>query len=307
MKLHSLQALRAIAALLVVVDHALLELTQGKSDSPLTHIAWRLGETGVSTFFVISGFIMVHICWNEFGKGGSSASFFQRRVTRIVPLYWFGTIIALGYHRVSATHGAHDGLWELLYSLAFIPYRGADGTWTPILPQGWTLNYEMMFYFVFAFGLWFQRGVGLLVIGAVLGCFVIGGPFLASQTLTYLASPIVLFFVLGMAVGVIWNLNKLREPAWLARSTALLEPLGDASYSLYIIHGLALTMLLRLWVHVAAPRSLLLVPVSLFVAALVGWLTHRLVERRLLRLTNGFWNVCHRIPVPSLNWAKSSW
>ena len=67
LKLHSLQALRAIAAWSVVADHALLEITKNQSANLVTHVAWTLGSTGVSVFFVISGFIMVHICWENFG------------------------------------------------------------------------------------------------------------------------------------------------------------------------------------------------------------------------------------------------
>src|ERR1700735_5026340 len=143
MKLHFLQALRAVAAWLVIVDHTLLEITQNQSGNSVTHIAWTLGSAGVDVFFVISGFIMVHICWENFGRWAAAVDFLRRRVIRIVPLYWLATLAALAYHRVSATHGAHAGWSELLYSLAFIPYADDEGFWSPILPQGWTLSYEM--------------------------------------------------------------------------------------------------------------------------------------------------------------------
>ena len=87
---------------------------------------------------------------------------------RIVPLYWIGTLAALGFHQVSATHGTQDGWRELAYSVAFIPYRGSDGAWSHILPQGWTLNYEMMFYVIFALGLCLPRKFGLPIFCAVL-------------------------------------------------------------------------------------------------------------------------------------------
>ena len=61
MKLHSLQALRAVAAWLVISDHALLEVTRNEPQNPVTHVAWVFGSSGVYVFFVISGFIMVHI------------------------------------------------------------------------------------------------------------------------------------------------------------------------------------------------------------------------------------------------------
>src|SRR5262249_30609999 len=264
-KLHSLQAARAIAAWLVVTDHALLEITHGQPQNSVTHLAWNLGSAGVYVFFVISGFIMVHICWESFGRPAAPASFLRRRIIRIVPLYWLATVAALAYHRVSATHGAHAGWLELLYSLAFIPYSGDDG-WHPIVPGGWTLNYEMMFYVIFALSLSFRRQIALPAVGVTLGTLVMVGSLLPNETLAYLASPIVLWFLLGMGLAVLWRWWGFEEPTWLARSAKLLEPLGDASYSTYLASGLILTMLLRVWIMTAGPPSIWIVPVSLAVA-----------------------------------------
>jgi exopolysaccharide production protein ExoZ len=284
LKLHSLQALRAIAAWLVVADHALLEITNNQSANWVTHVAWTLGSTGVSVFFVISGFIMVHICWESFGGWVAAKNFLQRRVIRIVPLYWLATVAALAFHRISATHGALDGWRELLCSLFFIPYSGADGSWSPIVPQGWTLNYEAMFYVIFALGLSFPRQIGLLAIGAILGVYIIIAPLLQNQTLAYLASPIVLWFVLGMGLAALWRWRRFEEPNWLARSARVLEGLGDASYSTYLVHGLILTGLLRIWTMVAGPPSMWIVPVSLVVVTAAGWTIHLLIERPILRI-----------------------
>jgi exopolysaccharide production protein ExoZ len=289
MKLHFLQALRAVAAWLVIIDHILLEITQNQPGNSLTHIAWTLGSAGVDVFFVISGFIMVHICWQNFGQWATAADFLRRRVIRIVPLYWLATLAALAYHRVSATHGAHADWSELLRSLAFIPYADHDGLWSPILPQGWTLSYEMMFYGLFASGLSCPRQIALPAVGVTLGVFVMAGPFLANETLAYLASPIVLWFVLGMGLAVIWRWRGLAEPGWLARPTKFLEPLGNASYSIYLSHGIVLTMLLRAWIRVAGPPSMWLVPISLVVATLAGWGVHVLVENPVLRITTNLW------------------
>ena len=295
MRLHSLQAMRAIAAGLVITDHALLELSHNQPRNSVTQLAWTLGSAGVYVFFVISGFIMVHICWQSFGQRGAVATFLRRRVVRIVPLYWLGTVAALAYHRVSATHGAHAGWSELVYSLAFIPYSGDEGAWAPILPQGWTLSYEMMFYAIFAMGLAFPRQIALPAVGATLGAFVIAGPLLLNETVSYLASPIVLWFLLGMGLATLWHWRHLEEPKWLASSTRFLEPLGDASYSTYLVHGIILTMLLRVWVVAAGPPSIWIVPISLAVATIAGWVTHMVVERPILRITTNLWKRSRQI------------
>jgi exopolysaccharide production protein ExoZ len=284
MKIHSLQALRAVAAWLVVTDHALLEITKNQSEDSVTRVAWALGSGGVSVFFVISGFIMVHICWDNFGGWTAATKFLLRRVIRIVPLYWLATVAALAFHRISATHGAHDGWPQLIYSLSFIPYSGSEGSWSPILPQGWTLNYEMMFYAIFALGLSFQRKIGLPAVGVILVVFVTTGPLLRNQTLAYLASPIVLWFLLGMGLAALWHWRAFEEPNWLAGSARVLEGLGDASYSTYLVHGLILTALLRAWTIEAGPPSMWIVPVSLVVVTVAGWTTHLLVEKPFLRI-----------------------
>lgn len=290
MKIHFLQAMRAIAAFLVVSDHALLQITDNRPENRISHLAWALGDAGVYVFFVISGFIMVHICWENFGRRSAPADFLWRRVVRIVPLYWLATLAAMAYHRVSVTHGAHAGWSDLIRSLMFIPYSGDDGSWHPILPQGWTLNYEMMFYTVFALGLALPRKIALPAVGGALGAFLIIGPLLAIEAVAYLASPIVLWFLLGMGLATLWRWYGFAEPDWLARSAKFLEPLGDASYSTYLAHGLILTLLLRVWIMAVGPPSIWIVPVSLVVAAITGWATYMLVERPVLRIATNFWN-----------------
>ena len=108
------------------MDHALLELTGNAGENWITRVAWALGSSGVSVFFVVSGFIMVHISWTNFGASKAAANFMQRRIIRIVPLYWAATILAFAFHRVSGTHGAADGWRELGYSLVFVPYPGGN-------------------------------------------------------------------------------------------------------------------------------------------------------------------------------------
>jgi peptidoglycan/LPS O-acetylase OafA/YrhL len=292
MKLHFLQALRAIAAWFVVADHALLDVTHGELRNPVTHVAWAIGDAGVYVFFVISGFIMVHICWDDFGRRGAAANFLRRRVIRIVPLYWLATIAALAFHKVSATHGAHAGWSELVRSLLFIPYRDEDGGWAPILPQGWTLNYEIMFYAIFAAAVGFRRQIAVPAIGGVLGIFTILGSLLPTTgILAYLSSPIVLWFVLGIGLAVLWRWWGFEEPKKLARSAQFLERFGDASYSTYLVHGLVLTLLLRVWVMTVQAPSAWFVPVGLAVATLAGLGVHIVVEKPILRIATSLWKL----------------
>jgi len=285
MKFHFLQALRAIAAWLVVADHTLLDVTHAELRNPATSVAWAIGNIGVYIFFVISGFIMVHICWDDFGRRGAAPNFLLRRIIRIVPLYWLATIAALIFHKVSATYGAHAGWSELVRSFLFIPYRDEDGVWAPILRQGWTLNYEMMFYAIFAAALAFRRQIALPAIGGALGIFTLVGLFMSTGILANLSSPIILWFVLGVGLAALWRWRGFEEPKGLARSAKLLEPFGDASYSTYLVHGFALTMLLRIW---EAP-SAWFVPIGLAVATAAGFGVHMVVEKPILQAATSLW------------------
>jgi exopolysaccharide production protein ExoZ len=282
-KLHFLQALRAWAAWLVVADHAILSVTTNAT-TPVVAEAWRLGESGVELFFVISGFIMTHISWNEFDKPQARRRFVMRRLVRIVPLYWLATILALVYHRFSATHDAHAGVAALIKSLFFIPYHDDAGAWRPVLPQGWTLSYEMMFYAIFAIGLTFRRNRGILfTVGALL--ILIGTqPLITNGSLAHLAAPISLWFVLGIGLGFVWRHLSLSEPHWLKSSAALFEPFGDASYSTYLVHGVVLTVLLRCWTRLGVHPGMIFVPAALVIVTIAGWAVHRLVEKPLLRV-----------------------
>jgi exopolysaccharide production protein ExoZ len=109
------------------------------------------GGGGVDIFFVISGFIMVYTTQSHHV---GPFSFFVNRVVRIVPIYWLltlavFTLAVIAPHLLGATRAAPS---ELLKSLLFIPFAKSNGAVQPILFLGWTLNYEMFFYMLFALG-----------------------------------------------------------------------------------------------------------------------------------------------------------
>jgi hypothetical protein len=70
----------------------------------------------------------------------------------------------------------------------------------------------------------------------------------------------------------------LEQPKGLATSVRLLGPLGDASYSTYLVHGLVLTMLLRTWVTTFEAPSACFVAVGVALATVDGFAVHVLME-----------------------------
>jgi exopolysaccharide production protein ExoZ len=82
----TIQALRAVAALLVVLLHA-FETWGERVDPAAPGVSWDNGAAGVDIFFVISGFVMVISSQRLVDRPGAWLTFLRHRVVRIVPLY----------------------------------------------------------------------------------------------------------------------------------------------------------------------------------------------------------------------------
>ena len=94
--LYSIQVLRGVAALFVVVLHAYVHL-EARSLIPEVPSFVNSGRAGVDIFFVISGFIMVYISGNKFGKKGVALDFLVKRIIRVVPIYWVYTLLMAAF------------------------------------------------------------------------------------------------------------------------------------------------------------------------------------------------------------------
>lgn len=139
----------------------------------------------------------------------------MHRIERVVPLYWLMTsaaAILLLRHPTPGVEGMTYIAW-LLKSYLFVPYSDdpmSGGSFRPLLGVGWTLNYEMFFYAIFALCLTARsRGwaVGLaiscLVLVVVVGRVLLG-PWQSDPTdiFEFWSYPIVLLFAAGMMLGL---------------------------------------------------------------------------------------------------------
>jgi exopolysaccharide production protein ExoZ len=204
-----LQYLRGVAALMVVYFHAVLQLKHVGIESPLLPV---MGEAGVDLFFVLSGFLMwITTC----GKNVSPGSFMLKRLMRIVPLYWMLTISAGAVALLLPSLLKHT-VFEVphfIASLAFFPapnpsYLGeADKELliTPLLVPGWTLNYEIFFYVIFACVLFFPQRLRLALVALVFAVVSVAGVVLgeASTVLQFYSNPIIFEFVMGIGVAIL--------------------------------------------------------------------------------------------------------
>ena len=223
MQITSIQRLRALAALTVVVGHAQTEAVVAAAKgggvfAPSSLLPWG---AGVDLFFVISGFIMVVASERLFGRPGASGTFASRRLKRIVPLYWlFTTLYVLIQF---ATHKPVGGL-DLLASYLFWPRDiFGDGVARPIFTLGWTLEYEMFFYALFAVAVRWPARQAVAAVAATLAVGVAIGQVwhLPAGPLAFWTQPIVFEFVLGMAIGLLWRSGvRLPSPARLGLGCA---------------------------------------------------------------------------------------
>jgi exopolysaccharide production protein ExoZ len=296
--LASIQALRALAAWLVVLDHAMLVVAQTQNYSEaFVRLAWSLGEGGVYIFFVISGFVMVHTSFERFGSARSVFEFCRRRFDRIVPLYWLMTLVAFVLHQIAKSK--EEGLSDLVKSLLFIPYANHTGAMFPVLQQGWTLNYEMMFYCIFAIGMLFRLRFALSAILVALCALPLVSTFVSTGPVAaFLMRPIVLLFAAGVFLGWIYRGRGMpQEPRLLVSFCRPLKRMGDASYSLYLVHGLVLTALAKAMAYafhyLPGPEF---VCIGFAFATMVGLVMHYVLEEPLLRwtrrLTDRLWPGC---------------
>jgi exopolysaccharide production protein ExoZ len=199
-----IQYLRALAALMVVWVHSLY-MIPGVAEQ---FNAPNFGGAGVDIFFVISGFVMVVTTAD---KDVTPVQFFCRRIVRVVPIYWLATLAmivgAASGHSFKNLGYPPDAIAK---SLLFVPYTaigGHQGNVWPILGQGWTLNFEMFFYALFALSLAAPRRFGLFGLAVVLGSLVVigrlFGPFGNPLAAVY-TSPLLLEFAAGMILAHRW-------------------------------------------------------------------------------------------------------
>jgi exopolysaccharide production protein ExoZ len=213
----SIQILRAVAALSIVFHHGLNEadgLARLLGGRFAHQYSWPL-EAGVDLFFVISGFVMVVASRDFFGKTSSIWPFLRRRLARVVPIYWAVLVlyVALLVTSIVPLNRPLPDAAEIITSFAFIPYMRPDGFVLPVYGLGWTLNYEMLFYALFALALPLKRSLAVPVLVSVLLALVFLGHFVpASLTaLTFWTRPIIVEFGLGALIGHM-TLNGLRPP-----------------------------------------------------------------------------------------------
>jgi exopolysaccharide production protein ExoZ len=219
-QLFSIQYLRGLAALSVLITHV-LQWPLAKMDFAFL----KTGRLGVEVFFVISGFIITIIA----GRGQfNPREFLNRRAFRIVPAYWTATFLvaALAVAIPSQFRTTVPTIEGLIKSLLFIPGQEPKA---PLLLLGWTLNFEAFFYVLFASLFFLKSGMRTIVLCGVITSLFVVGQFIAhpSYVQAIYTSPSMFGFIAGMILaqayrhGLIRNLGQHAGWAMIAAPVVL--------------------------------------------------------------------------------------
>ena len=298
----SIQVLRGIAALLVVLLHLAGREAQFKT---VPHVLYPfsselIGFFAVDTFFIISGFVMCTAHFNDFKIPGRIKLFLQKRFIRLFPFYWLTCIPLLFVKHIPVNS-------KLLCALALVPhYAGRINT------VAWTLAYELMFLVMFACCLRFSRKALPYLMGAWFACIILGNAISVPELkdLGYFKtfiSPYNIDFLLGIGLSMLVHKTKLLPyPPFLAvgivmllaavplkaagiwvpgpfdhiitiaipsallaygmlaleqqrdvRFPTPLVALGDASYSVYLVHYVLIDTFSTVWFQVGTSNALI--------------------------------------------------
>ncbi len=208
--LPNLQALRFIAALMVLLGHLLHETRDGHLPS-IQGLNDPLGiefGSGVDIFFIISGFVMYYLSHEKFGRYGFSGEFIRRRLVRVVPLYWLFTslmLLALWLFPAQVRHAEASPL-SVLASYLFFPTQRSDGLVRPILGLGWTLDYEVFFYGCFAVALLYPKRAALTGLATLFLLLVALGTIFpgAPTAMAFWSRPVILEFLAGVVIAHVY-------------------------------------------------------------------------------------------------------
>lgn len=153
LRFYEIDLLRFLSAVSVVLYHYTYRAYAQGEYSPVAFLTLgqitRYGWLGVQLFFIISGYVVLMSAYNK-----TVRKFFLSRVTRLYPAYWVACTVTFLVIRFYGPHAPKPG-WQsfvvtakqyaynmtMLYS--FLGFDNIDTAY-------WSLEYELVFYFLIA-------------------------------------------------------------------------------------------------------------------------------------------------------------
>lgn len=315
-----LDSLRAYAALVVCLFHFVCT-TVGYVKTDWILSAFSVGQYGVQTFFVISGFVIPWAMHHAGYELKNFFSFFLKRISRLEPPYIFSLILALLILFLREKYLGRDNahmivsVKQVFLHLGYLIPFFEDYKW--LNQVYWTLAIEFQYYFFIALVF-----VPLMKVSAYVRYMI----FAFTLALSYLGSDSFLLywlpvFMLGIVL-FLYKSEKIERTEYLLITLATVSlclykyPLaavvfslipvvallffenvkiaglhfvGKFSYSIYLVHPLLGGSLINILSHKYNTNmiSKLMVIGSGMLLTLIGaWLTYLLIEKPAKRLSS---------------------
>ncbi|MFN8348797.1 MAG: acyltransferase [Spirosomataceae bacterium] len=244
-KIEVIQVIRGIAAISVVFYHCKTKLTSDDSLKELLDWLFNSGAAGVDIFFVLSGFVMVYSIESYVvEKEISSIDFLVRRIIRIWPAYLFFTLLYLIIQHCLGEVKNEINYKLVVKSVLFLPTASSDPPHYgyPTLSVGWSLNYEIYFYCIFALSLlWKKYRYHFFFLFFITFLYLFpemmkntfsikpdAGNYFENTYLNFLTNPICWEFAAGVLIGVLYvnkyasQIIKKYTPKWVAYAIVVL-------------------------------------------------------------------------------------
>ncbi|WP_024594594.1 MULTISPECIES: acyltransferase [unclassified Pseudoalteromonas] len=153
-RLNSLDFLRAIGAIFIVVSHSHGLIRKRFESLEFTDFFWQVeqgytkvfGAVGVDLFLVLSGFFAFYTTWN---KNSCALDFLKKRLIRIYPIWWVALFFLIVVSLIPGSSASYS-FFQVFNSILLNPIY-IDGDIKPILEIGWTLHYIVFYYFLISF------------------------------------------------------------------------------------------------------------------------------------------------------------
>ena len=236
-RIDNIQLLRGIAALMVCLFHL-----RGLLNTPTSLLGTKFfggGAMGVSVFFIISGFIMVYTTRKSDGSKLYVKNFMIKRLIRIIPLYYIMVLLWIFAYDTHLDYFSKDYL-TLVKTLCFVPIFDSligPSYGMPPLKVGWSLNYEVFFYLLFGLSLFMKRFrwavlFGTFAVLVVLVPLIFKGYVAFDPYFNYhfqwpyflmITNPMMLYFVMGVAFGILYNSKFVLKYKWLQTSVLIVS------------------------------------------------------------------------------------
>lgn len=209
-KIKGLDGLRAISVLLVIMSHAEAWQALGVTSSAVRSAL--SAQTGVSIFFVLSGFLITYLLIKEQEATGKVdiIAFIKRRALRIFPLYYL-SIFFLMY--MDATGKASipncSFAYALTYTINFYPKECAYSA----MSHFWSLSVEEHFYLFWPLIFCLGKRTAIITASAIaIACVLIGTSIYPESQRFYMnrwTFPAMLPILAGCILAFVCNLPSL--------------------------------------------------------------------------------------------------